>query len=171
MTVIPPSIGRIVLFFPALDGGRHEDGQPFGAMIAGVNDDGTINLMAAARDGTPYGVQNVRLVQDGEAFELEKAHAFWMAYQKGQAAKAEQLQSGAASSAAAVDLTPVHARLAEIETGVEGKFDELGKWLQSTIGDFHNRLAALEPPKQAPPPTEPPAPAPAPDPAPAPQTT
>ena len=113
MTRILPSIGRIVWFFPAIDGGRHEDGQPFSSMIAGVNDDGTINLLAAARDGTPYGVTNVLLVQEGDEFDQDKPHAVWMPFQKGQAAKTE------AAQAAAVDLAPVHERIDELAKTLE----------------------------------------------------
>lgn len=185
MTNIPPTIGRIVLFFPAIDAGRHEDGQPFGSMISGVNDDGTINLMVAARDGTPYGAQNVILVQDGDEIDQDKAHAFWMAYQKGQAAKAEQLQAGAAPGALsdvhakleelkaaiaappAVDLSAVHQKVDTIETNVQGKFEQLGDWLKSVVGEFHTRITALEPKTDQPPmaaPVPPPA-TPAPSPA------
>lgn len=187
MTVIPPTIGRIVLFFPAIDGGRHEDGQPFGSMIAGVNDDGTINLLVAARDGSPYGAQNVLLVQDGDEIDQDKAHATWMAYQKGQAAKAEQLQSVAATSAPSaelaavhtkleelasavatpptVDLTAVHQKVEAVETNVQSKFEQLGDWLKGVMGEFHDRVTALEPKKEqpapapVPPPATPPAPA------------
>ena len=45
----------------------------------------------AARDGSPYGAQNVRLVQEGEPIDHDAAHAVWMPFQKGQAGKTEQL--------------------------------------------------------------------------------
>ncbi|MCK1501519.1 hypothetical protein [Bradyrhizobium sp. 188] len=166
MTRIPPSIGRIVLFLPPIDGGRHEDGQPFGALVAGVNDDGTINLMAAARDGTPYGVQNVVLVQEGDEIDLDRAHAFWMAYQKGQAAKAEQLQAAGAT----VDLAPLLDRLTALEGVLEagGIFHqlfertktEIASFVQDEIAALETRLASPAAPAPLPPPEAPPAPAP-----------
>ncbi len=147
MTIIQPSIGRIVLFLPPIDGGRHQDGQPFGALVAGVNDDATINLLVAARDGTPYGVQNVVLVQDGDEIDLDKAHAFWMAYQKGQAAKTEAIGA------------PLHERVGALETQLKGNFESLGTWLAQEFARIEQRISGspevtgLAPP--APPPMDP----------------
>ncbi|MGY4295349.1 type II secretory pathway component HofQ [Bradyrhizobium sp. i1.4.4] len=118
--------------------------------------------MAAARDGTPYGVQNVTLVQDGDEIEFEKAHAFWMAYQKGQAAKTEQLQA----AGAAVDLAPVLDRLTALEGVLEagGVFHQLFERTKTEIAAFvQDEIAALEtrlaPPAAPAPPETPPAPA------------
>ena len=115
---IEPSIARNLWYFPPLDGGRHEDGQPFAAILAGINDDGTVNLGVFARDGSPYGVQNVRLVQDGEAFDPEAEHAVWMPYQKGQAARTEQI-------AQSIDLTPVLGRLGDLEVSSASRFEAI----------------------------------------------
>lgn len=144
---IEPSLGRIVWFFPPIDSGRHEDGQPFGSMIAGVNDDGTINLLVAARDGSPYGVQNVTLLQDGDDIDQDQAHAVWMPFQKGQAAKTEALQ---ASGGQPVDLQPVHDKIAGVEKATQVKFEELGGWLSKMFTDFEQKLTALTTPPAAP---------------------
>jgi hypothetical protein len=159
---IDPTIGRIVWFFPPIDGGRHEDGQPFGSMIAGVNDGGTINLQVAARDGSPYGASNVLLVQDGDPIDQDKAHAVWMPYQKGQAAKTEALQAGT-GPAPAVDLQPVHDKIAGVETATQVKFEELGGWLTKMFSEFEGKLAALKTPNAAPAPQQEPNAAPAAD--------
>jgi hypothetical protein len=136
---IEPTIGRIVWFFPPIDGGRHEDGQPFGSLVAGVNDDGTINLLVAARDGSPYGAANIPLLQDGDAIDQDTAHAVWMPYQKGQAAKTEQLLG---STALPVDLQPVHDKIADAEKATQAKFEEFGTWLKNRFEDFDIRISA-----------------------------
>ncbi len=176
---IEPTTGRVVLFLPAVDDGRHEDGLPFAALLAGVNADSTINLMVAARDGSPYGVQNIVLVQDGDDFDLTKAHAFWMPYQKGQAAKTEALQAST-TIGTAVDLAPVHERIATVateahdkiagveqavtdkigavETATQTKFEELGGWLTGMFKQIEAKLADVKP-AAAPAPATPDAPA------------
>jgi hypothetical protein len=142
---IEPTIGRIVWFFPAVDDGRHADGQPFSAMIAGVNDDGTINLLVAARDGSPYGAQNVALKQDGDEIDLDAAHAAWMPYQKGQAAKTEALQASTTQQ-----LAPVFERVDAIAAEITGKLEEMGSWTVKTLQDFDARLKAITSPPAAP---------------------
>lgn len=146
--MIKPSVGRVVWFYPHVDAGRDPNGQPLAALVAKVIDDSTINLLAVGADGTPFAAQHVPLLQGGElAADPDAARAEWMPYQKGQAAKTEALQ--AAAAAPAPDLSEVHAKLAELETGIGGKFDELGAWLETHVKDVHARLAALEKPAAA----------------------
>lgn len=132
--VIAPSIARNIWFYPAVDDGRHEDGQPFAAIVAGVNDDGTINLGVFARDGSPYGATNVRLVQEGEPIDHDAAHAAWMPYQRGQAPS---------SSAVEGRLQAIEKLLEEggsVHKLITGMATQVGEQL----GDVNKRVAALE---------------------------
>lgn len=92
--MIEPTIGRIVWFHPHPDAPNQKlSGQPHAAKIAHVNADGTINLGCLNSLGLPYAATNVRLIQEGQVAPIAAAYAEWMPYQKGQAAKTEQLQS------------------------------------------------------------------------------
>lgn len=85
--VIQPTVGRIVWFYdPALTD------KVMGAMIAAVNDDGTVNLMVSTTFGTPMSAMMVQLVQAGERTPQGR-YCTWMPYQIGQAAKTEQALS------------------------------------------------------------------------------
>lgn len=102
MSIISPTPGRIVWFFP----GPHDPLQSFpsvrsGEALAGhvakVWSDTMVNLMVIDPDGHPHGRTSVHLVQDDAAGvpaprDAEQSHATWMPYQKGQAAKAEATQ-------------------------------------------------------------------------------
>lgn len=79
---IEPTIGRVVHFFPHVDSAP--DPLPFAALLAGINDGGTINLAVFARDGSTYPVQGVKLLQGDEPAPVEGHYAAWMPFQKGQ---------------------------------------------------------------------------------------
>lgn len=81
--MIEPTLGRVVHYHP-----KDEPGERHAAMIAKVNADGTVNLGCLTDNGVHYSAQNVTLVQDGEP---NTGQCEWMAYQKGQAAKTEEL--------------------------------------------------------------------------------
>ena len=75
---IEPTIGRIVLFhYP-------NENRTFAALIAFVHNPNTLNLTVFDHDGMPRGVQNVRLVQEGENWTPIQAWCEWMPYQKSQ---------------------------------------------------------------------------------------
>jgi hypothetical protein len=94
--MIEPSVGRVVWYFPAADDPRlqRDDNAPLAAIISMVKPGGLINLMVAAQDGHPVGRTNVVLVQDDPPSDANVAagYAAWMPYQKGQAAKTEELE-------------------------------------------------------------------------------
>lgn len=104
-TRIEPTVGRVVLYFPSDDDvyyGRieGEKGKALSAMIAWVNDDGTINLAVNSRYGNHVGCRNVELIQPGEPTPertKSRSYATWMPYQLGQAAKTEKLEGEIAS--------------------------------------------------------------------------
>lgn len=145
--MISPTVGRIVLFRPA---GSVPTDQPHASIVAFVHDDRLINISAFNENGSPYARQSVVLVQDGDAIPTG-AYAEWMPYQKGQAAKTEAATAAAATAAPTVSLEPVHARISDLEKGVDGKFTELGSYLQKAFADIETKVAAA---------TTPPAPAP-----------
>jgi hypothetical protein len=71
-------IGKVVWYFPGADDFIKQAGVgPYAALIAKVNDDGTVNVsIDAGRFHLPR--SNVTLVQDGEVFESDKSHCEWM---------------------------------------------------------------------------------------------
>jgi hypothetical protein len=87
--MIKPTIGRVVLYWPT---GRKPGGQPHAALVAKVINDRLVNLGAVDELGRGYGVVSVTLLQDEDAEPVTGGFAEWMPYQKGQAAKAEQLE-------------------------------------------------------------------------------
>lgn len=151
--MIEPSVGRIVHYFLA---NVHD--KPHAALLVGVNSERNINLAVFNDDGSHFRAVSVPLLQDQDTPPENAPYAAWMVYQKGQAAKTEALQATTAAPPApapAVDLSPLHTKLSELEQGVEGKFHDLGNWLQKTVGDFHSRLSSLEKPPAAPVPPAP----------------
>lgn len=88
---IVPTVGRVVLYtegtadrFP----GSHEQRA---AVVADVNDDGTVNLGVFDQYGNAHARQNVILVQAGEE-RPDGPYCEWMEFQVGQAVKTQALQ-------------------------------------------------------------------------------
>ena len=99
MTVIVPTVGRVVLYWPTASEriqGQPND-QPLKADVTYVWGDRMVNLMAVTPNGTPFGVTSVTLVQEGDPVPAER-YAMWMPYQKGQAAKAEAAEKALAEA-------------------------------------------------------------------------
>jgi hypothetical protein len=95
---IEPTVGRVVWYYPeGADRGPHPGEQPLSAQIAHVNEDGTVNLGVLDSLGVHFSKQNVVLIQDGDE-RPDGCFAEWMPYQKGQAAKTEQLEDKLAAS-------------------------------------------------------------------------
>jgi hypothetical protein len=98
--MIKPTVGRVVLFRPGLGferiGTRHDD-QPFAATVAYVWHDRLVNLAFADHDGRSHNATSVPLLQDDDKAPVA-FYAEWMPYQKGQAAKTEQLEKLAADT-------------------------------------------------------------------------
>jgi hypothetical protein len=92
--MIEPTVGRVVWYTPATKAemGRKDPGeQPLAAIIAHVHHAGLVNLMIIDREGECYWRTNVPLNQD-PTITREPGTCEWMPYQKGQAAKTEQLE-------------------------------------------------------------------------------
>lgn len=100
--MIKPTVGRVVLL--TISAGyatkNHlacsDSSQPLAAQITYVHNDRMVNLTAWDHNGKQFGVTSVRLLQDDEvAPELTGSSFYceWMPYQKGQAAKNEELES------------------------------------------------------------------------------
>lgn len=88
--MIKPTVGRVVWFYKYSSGQGHKG--PLAAHVAKVYDDTCVNLMVIDEGGTPRSETSVLLVQeDGEAPTSD--YCTWMPYQKGQAAKTEQLEA------------------------------------------------------------------------------
>jgi hypothetical protein len=85
--MIKPTIGRVVWYWPTGD----TSNQPHAAIIARVWSDEMVNLAAFDGSGVSYSRTSVPLYQ-GEGPRPTGMHCEWMPYQKGQAAKAEQLE-------------------------------------------------------------------------------
>ncbi len=92
--MIKPTVGRVVLFTPAKQADRRTDkSQPLAAFVAYVHGDRSVNLTVFEQTGNPAmaGHINVPLLQDDDPPRENGFYATWMPYQKGQAAKYEQL--------------------------------------------------------------------------------
>ena len=88
--MISPTIGRQVWYFPTMFERKLGD-QPFAATVVFVHSDRNVNLVVLGHRGEAIVKEHVRLVQGDEAAPTEKGHCEWMPYQKGQAAKAVDL--------------------------------------------------------------------------------
>lgn len=92
--MIKPTIGRVVLIRnrPNSLAAQHEP-----AFVTYVHGDTCINVGGFNANGTAFGETSVLLHQGDDDAAPEGFHAAWMPYQKGQAAKAEQLEKQLAS--------------------------------------------------------------------------
>ncbi len=100
MSIITPTVGRVVLFRPGIGfaGIQMPDGDPLPALISRVWNDRLINIGGFDADGKPFSATSVPLIQDGEPAPTG-FYAEWMPYQKGQAAKTEALEKQTAAEA------------------------------------------------------------------------
>lgn len=93
-TIIPPTVGRVVLFRPsyssALSANRGD--QPMDAHVCYVWNDRLINVAGFDHDGMHFRKTLVRLIQEGdEPARHGEDVCTWMDYQLGQAKKYEAL--------------------------------------------------------------------------------
>lgn len=92
-TPIVPTVGRVVLFFATPGGPEHA------ALVTRVHSNETIDLTYFPPGASPVPMTSVHLFQDLVGQERPiGAHAAWMEYQKGQAAKAEALEAELAAA-------------------------------------------------------------------------
>ena len=92
--MIEPTVGRIVNYRPGRnDPGECGEAEVHAAIICDVHASDCVSLCVFDSIGIPYPVQHARLQQDKPiALKDGEGCAEWMAYQKGQAAKAEELE-------------------------------------------------------------------------------
>lgn len=90
--MIKPTVGRVVNFIPA-DGSKvaFTFPQPLVALVAHVWGDRMVNLACFDASGRPFNETSVTLLQDDDAKPEGGRFAYWMEYQKGQAAKYDAL--------------------------------------------------------------------------------
>lgn len=81
--MIKPSIGRVVLVKRA--GSNSDQHEP--ALVTYVWSDRLINVGGFDRNGTPFSMTSLQLLQDDDLPHSDYGHAEWMPYQKEQAAK------------------------------------------------------------------------------------
>jgi len=92
--MIKPTVGRVVWYYPSAEEMTHGlpmVGTELAAIIAHVYDDTIVNLMVIDSNGNPHSRQSVHLDQHDQRDDAG-AYCRWMPYQKGQAAKTEQLE-------------------------------------------------------------------------------
>lgn len=86
--MIKPTIGRVVLVH------RGQSDQAESALICYVHSDTLINVGGFDKNGAPFALTSLQLIQGDETPPIQ--YAEWMPYQKGQAAKTEALEAAAA---------------------------------------------------------------------------
>ena len=91
--MITPTIGRVVLVTRP----GNTSGQPEPALISHVWGDRMINVGGFDANGVPFAETSITLLQDDDVGE--GCYAEWMPYQKGQAAKTEELEKKLAADA------------------------------------------------------------------------
>ncbi len=91
--MIKPTIGRVVLFWPAVPEGGTQRDQPYPALVSYVWNDKLINVGGFDANGAPFASTSVPLLQDGEPTPAGGRCAEWMPYQKAQAEKASNFGS------------------------------------------------------------------------------
>lgn len=89
MSIIKPTIGRVVWFVPSHAPDRLPQEQPNAALIAYVHGDSCINVGGFDPNGNHFAACSVPLLQEGDAVPATGYYAMWMPYQVGQAKKAE----------------------------------------------------------------------------------
>jgi hypothetical protein len=84
MTVINPTVGRVVWFHPPSNSTKHgfEPNAICAATIAKVLTDGRLNLGVLDGNGVNHSMTEVPLIQEGETPPKDGYFAEWMPYQK-----------------------------------------------------------------------------------------
>lgn len=92
--MIKPTVGRMVHYYPSPCDDRLAiwGTGPLAAMITHVWTERMVNLVVFDSEGKPFGRRSVPLLQDDDPALAGGMYCEWMDYQKGQAAKAEELQ-------------------------------------------------------------------------------
>lgn len=87
-----PTVGRVLLFTPSANDTITRNGKlPLAAIIACIWSDTCVNLAVFDANGAAHSRTSVPLIQD-ESPKPDGYFCEWMQYQKGQAAKTEELE-------------------------------------------------------------------------------
>ena len=101
--MIEPVAGRVVWFWPGHLSSKRivilDPTRPFAATVAFVHHAREITISAIDHAGEAHPFFNVKLVQDDDAAPEGGRYCEWMPYQKGQAARTEQLEHAQKPSA------------------------------------------------------------------------
>lgn len=92
--MIQPTVGRVVWFYPTPNGaesGFARGSQPHAAIVAYVHGDRMVNLTVFDANGNAHSMTSVPLRQPKDE-RPGGMFCEWMPYQKGQAAKTEELE-------------------------------------------------------------------------------
>ena len=104
--LIPPTVGRVVLFWPSAEFKAQKGSQPNAALVAYVHSDRMVNIAGFDCNGAPFSRTSVQLVQPGDPEVPKGAFVEWMPYQIGQAkAQVDKLPEAKAVAAAPVVTT------------------------------------------------------------------
>lgn len=98
---IIPTIGRAVWFWASLEAKNREGSEPNAALIAGTftGTDTRVNLAVFNASGEHFPATSVQLLQEGDEPPTTGSFCEWMPFQKGQAARTEQLAAKLAAQA------------------------------------------------------------------------
>ncbi len=100
--MIEPTVGRIVHFRPGKSASnlriQCDPKQPLAAIVTYVHGPRMVNLAVLDALGRHHALASVRLLQDDDKGTNNEPFAEWMPFQKGQAAKTEQLEAQVARS-------------------------------------------------------------------------
>lgn len=128
--IIKPTVGRVVLYYPKRSEGM--GGGPLAAIVSAVHSDTVVSLVVFCPHGTTNSRKGVRLVQEGgDPATANEPHCEWMQYQKGQAAKTEQVSGD------------YEKRLNMANDNVQRLRDEVSN-LKGAVADLGKRLCQHE---------------------------
>lgn len=79
---IPPTVGRVVWFYPSqYDGIPHEKGTPLAAIVCYVFSDRMVNLRVFDQNGDGHARTSIVLKQEGDVINEQNGYCTWMPYQ------------------------------------------------------------------------------------------
>jgi hypothetical protein len=99
--MIEPTVGRIVHYRPPY---VHE--APLAAIVAGVHNERSVNLLVIHDDGSTFPALEVALLQDDDSVPEGEPYAEWMPFQKGQVPGSSAVEQRLAAIEAALKPKP-----------------------------------------------------------------
>lgn len=150
---IPPTVGRVVWFYPSLNTGeagfeQNLDGEPLAAIIARVWSDQLVNLTVFDAAGRAHTRTSVALVQDlGTKDRPAIAFCTWMPFQKGQAAKQEAAAPAPRTHRQDLELSMAHAvaNAAAVDANGGGVGRRVRSALDALLGNDAQEHSGIKP--------------------------